>query len=90
MATLGTFDGVLMANLLCRLPKPMAALQQLPQLVSRDGLVAFVSPFSWLEQYTPTDQWLGGFLSADGTPQDSAKQVLIRSACVDPIVLCRL
>lgn len=54
------FDAVLAANLLCRLPRPEAFLNQLPQLVKRGGVVALVSPYSWLDEYTPDrSQWLG-------------------------------
>ena len=35
------------------------------------GLVALFSPYSWLEQFTPWEAWLGGF-EADGQPVKSA------------------
>ena len=44
-----TFDGVIMANLLCRLPDPMACLNALPKLVNNGGVVVIVTPFTWLE-----------------------------------------
>ena len=47
------------ANLLCRLPEPRKLLTVLPQLVSPGGLVVFFSPYSWLQQYTKRDFWLG-------------------------------
>lgn len=46
---LGTFDAVLAANLLCRLPEPMKFLERLPSLVKKGGVVVLVSPYSWLE-----------------------------------------
>lgn len=57
------FDAVLAANLLCRLPSPMAFLSRLGGmrgLVRRGGVVMFASPFSWSEEYTNKSAWLGG------------------------------
>ena len=45
----GTFDGVIMANLLCRLPDPMACLNALPKITNKGGVVVIVTPFTWLE-----------------------------------------
>lgn len=45
----GTFDGVILANLLCRLPDPRACLEALPKIVNAGGVVVIVTPFSWLE-----------------------------------------
>jgi SAM-dependent methyltransferase len=64
MAGLGVPDGgrfsvIHGANLLCRLPEPKAFLRRLPSLLVPGGLVVFVSPYSWLKQYTPKDKWLG-------------------------------
>ena len=67
-AELADFDAVLLANLLCRLPSPKSLLGRLggPRgLVKVGGLVALFSPYSWLEQFTPQEAWLGGF-TADG------------------------
>lgn len=45
----GTFDGVILANLLCRLPDPRACLEALPKIVNPGGIVVIVTPFSWIE-----------------------------------------
>lgn len=58
---LTTYDGVIMSNLLCRLPDPLACLNALPRVVNKGGVVVMVTPFSWLEQFTPRGKWLGGF-----------------------------
>lgn len=57
---LGPFDVVLAANLLCRLPDPDAFLQRLPDLVKPGGQLLLTTPFTWLEEYTPSDRWIGG------------------------------
>ena len=57
------FDAVLMANLLCRLPDPIACLERLQgvnALVKPGGVVVMTTPFSWLEEYTPRAKWLDG------------------------------
>lgn len=45
----GTFDGAIMANLLCRLPDPMACLDAMPKIINKGGVVVIVTPFTWLE-----------------------------------------
>eukprot|EP00584_Thalassiosira_punctigera_P000522 CAMPEP_0172526622 /NCGR_PEP_ID=MMETSP1067-20121228/1484_1 /TAXON_ID=265564 ORGANISM="Thalassiosira punctigera, Strain Tpunct2005C2" /NCGR_SAMPLE_ID=MMETSP1067 /ASSEMBLY_ACC=CAM_ASM_000444 /LENGTH=993 /DNA_ID=CAMNT_0013310161 /DNA_START=78 /DNA_END=3059 /DNA_ORIENTATION=+ len=57
----GTFDGAILANLLCRLPDPMACLNAMPKIINKGGVVVIVTPFTWLEEYTPRSKWLGGF-----------------------------
>jgi len=59
--SLDTYDGVIMSNLLCRLPDPMACLNDLPAIVNKGGVVVMVTPFSWLPEFTPRSRWLGGF-----------------------------
>ena len=58
---LQTYDGVLMSNLLCRLPNPRACLNSLPRLVNPGGVVVLVTPFTWLEEFTDRSEWLGGY-----------------------------
>jgi 5-histidylcysteine sulfoxide synthase/putative 4-mercaptohistidine N1-methyltranferase len=73
-AELVGFDAVLLANLLCRLPSPKALLGRLggPRgLVKPGGLLAIFSPYSWLEQFTPPEAWLGGY-ERDGKPVGGA------------------
>ena len=61
--SLGSFDVVLMANLLCRLPKPYQCLARLGGengIVNVGGHVVLASPFTWLEQFTLKEDWVGG------------------------------
>ncbi len=49
-----------------------AFLASLPDLVVDGGLAIFISPYSWLKQYTPDQsKWLGGHSDAEGKPIDS-------------------
>ncbi len=59
---LGQFDIVLAANLLCRVPNPQAVLKRLPSLLKSGGQLVITSPYTWLEEYTPRERWLGGFM----------------------------
>jgi len=58
---LGTFDVVLMANLIDRLGEPRKCLSQLPRLLNAGGQLIITSPYTWLLEYTPKRNWLGGF-----------------------------
>jgi putative 4-mercaptohistidine N1-methyltranferase len=58
---LGTFDVVLAANLIDRLSNPALFLERLPLLVKPGGQLILTSPYTWLEEFTPRDHWLGGF-----------------------------
>jgi putative 4-mercaptohistidine N1-methyltranferase len=57
---LGSFDLVLMANLIDRLPDPGKCLARLPGLVASGGWLVVTSPYTWLEEYTPREKWLDG------------------------------
>ena len=61
------FDAVLAANLIDRLADPAKFLARLPALVKPGGQLVLTSPYTWLEEFTPRDKWLGGFLR-DGVP----------------------
>lgn len=58
---IGSFDVVLMANLIDRLPRPILLLERLPDLLRPGGQLVLVSPYTWLEEFTPRSEWLGGF-----------------------------
>jgi putative 4-mercaptohistidine N1-methyltranferase len=57
-ADIGTFDFVLMANLIDRLPDPAKCLARMPDLISSGGWLVITSPYTWLDEYTPRDKWL--------------------------------
>lgn len=69
-ADLGPFDLVVLANLICRLPEPRTCLERLPQLVAPQGYVLITSPYTWLEEHTPTGSWVGA------TPEASSHEAL--------------
>lgn len=69
--SLGKFDVVFASNLLCRLPEPAKFLSEIERFVATDGILALVSPYSWLEEYTAKDKWIGATVDAQGAPVDS-------------------
>jgi putative 4-mercaptohistidine N1-methyltranferase len=54
---LGEFDRVHAANLLCRLPQPSLLLERFADLVKPGGELVLATPCTWLEEFTPPEQW---------------------------------
>ena len=57
--TIGVYDIVLAANLLCRLPNPRRLLHRFTTLVAPGGQLVITTPLTWLEAFTPEENWLG-------------------------------
>ncbi|MFT3992143.1 MAG: putative 4-mercaptohistidine N1-methyltransferase [Luteolibacter sp.] len=55
--SIGTFDRVHAANLLCRLPEPLRLLKRLPSLINPGGELVLATPCTWLEEFTPPTNW---------------------------------
>lgn len=70
-----TFDFVLAANLICRLADPRAFLETVHLLVNKGGALALISPYSWLEEFTPRAKWLG---QAHNSSFDDIQEILTR------------
>jgi putative 4-mercaptohistidine N1-methyltranferase len=75
---LGRFDVILMANLIDRLSDPRACLSSLAGLMNPGGQLIITSPYTWLEEYTPKDRWLGGTTRDGKTIRtiDSLREIL--------------
>ena len=61
------YDLVLAGNLIDRLYKPSLFLSTIHERINDLGLLLIASPYTWLEDYTPKSEWLGGYLK-DGEP----------------------
>tara|TARA_R110002096_G_scaffold173997_9_gene349630 strand:- start:3966 stop:4700 length:735 start_codon:yes stop_codon:yes gene_type:complete len=57
---LGNFDLVHAANLLCRLTAPKKFLARLPELVNPGGQLVFTTPCTWMDEFTPRENWPEG------------------------------
>ncbi|KAI6658986.1 hypothetical protein LOD99_14662 [Oopsacas minuta] len=58
--SIGTFDCILAANLICRLQNPLSFLGRVFSLLNPDGILVLTTPFTWSSKFTPQDLWLGG------------------------------
>lgn len=56
------YDLIYCSNLIDRLYYPQKFLDDIPQRVNEEGLLVLLSPYTWLEEYTPKANWLGGYL----------------------------
>jgi len=72
---LGNFDIVFAANLLCRLPVPVRLLERLPGLVKPGGQLVLTTPCTWLDDFTPPNQWIGA-TPAEGTTLEALQRFL--------------
>lgn len=61
------YDLVLAGNLIDRLYKPSLFLKTIHERINDLGLLVIASPYTWLEDYTPKSEWVGGVLK-DGKP----------------------
>ena len=35
-------------------------IEKVPSLLKEGGCLVLISPYSWLEEYTPIEEWIGG------------------------------
>ena len=73
--TLGSFDVLLAANLLCRLPDPEALIARLPGLVKPGGQLLLTTPFTWLEEFTPRERWIGGRVEGPSCEEELTRRL---------------
>lgn len=83
------FDLVLAANLLCRLPDPAAFLEQLHHWVAPGRQLVLISPYSWLEAYTPTSHWLlkEGKSSLESIQEILKPHFILQDCCELPFLM---
>merc|ERR1712113_481263 len=75
LGDIGDVDCITAVNLLCRLPNPQAFLQKAVESIRPGGILVMVSPYSWLEEYTPQEKWLGGKAGPNGEVLSSHEAV---------------
>ena len=55
------YDLVLAANLIDRLYDPKRFLETIHERLNLRGILVIASPYTWLEEFTKKENWLGGF-----------------------------
>ncbi len=72
------YDLILAANLIDRLYSPAKFLAGVHERLNPDGILLIASPYTWLEEHTKREEWIGGF-KKDGesfTTLDGLKELL--------------
>ncbi|MCC6916109.1 5-histidylcysteine sulfoxide synthase [Nitrosomonas sp.] len=72
------YDLILAANLIDRLYEPARFLTAVHERLNKGGLLLLASPYTWLEEHTKREHWVGGF-KRDGenfTTLDGLKEML--------------
>jgi len=54
-------DLIFCGNLLDRLYDPGKFLESIHERIRPGGLLVLASPYTWLEEFTPREHWIGGF-----------------------------
>jgi putative 4-mercaptohistidine N1-methyltranferase len=62
----GPLGCILTANTLCRVPDPARLLEQARELLVPGGILVLVESYTWTEETTPKDKWLGGYKDKEG------------------------
>ncbi len=78
-AHFGGYDLIMATNLIDRLYEPMLFLQDVDQRINDGGYLILTSPYTWLEEYTKKEFWLGGYYDENGvevTTLDGLKKAL--------------
>ncbi|MGO4999197.1 5-histidylcysteine sulfoxide synthase [Oceanisphaera sp. W20_SRM_FM3] len=59
-ARFSDYDLIFCGNLIDRLYDPSLFLNHIHERLTAGGYLVLTSPYTWLEQYTPKEKWLGG------------------------------
>ncbi|SUB14253.1 Uncharacterised protein [Pantoea agglomerans] len=54
------YDLILASNLIDRLRQPARFLRDVTPMLRQGGILVLSSPYTWLEDFTPKENWLGG------------------------------
>ncbi|MBK0062733.1 5-histidylcysteine sulfoxide synthase [Acinetobacter sp. S54] len=55
------YDFIFASNLIDRLYSPSQFLNQIHERLNMGGVLMLASPYTWLEEHTPREEWIGGF-----------------------------
>mmetsp|Transcript_12588 Transcript_12588/g.37370 ORF Transcript_12588/g.37370 Transcript_12588/m.37370 type:complete len:1098 (+) Transcript_12588:95-3388(+) len=65
------YDMICAFNLIDRLPKPRKFLDECTARLRTGGLLAVSSPYTWLETFTPKEEWIGAYKYGDNDAPDT-------------------
>ena len=65
-ANFNGYDLILATNLIDRLYKPKLFLDSVDAMLNEDGVLILTSPYTWQEESTKKEFWLGGYKDAQG------------------------
>lgn len=85
-AELKGYDLICGFNLVDRLAEPKKFLLEAKERLNVGGLLVISSPYTWLEQFTPKENWLGGFKYGDNdgpTSYEGIKELLVSEGFVE-------
>lgn len=74
----GGYDLILAANLIDRLYSPKKFLASVHERLNPGGILLIASPYTWLEEHTKREEWVGGFKrnAESFTTLDGLKELL--------------
>jgi 5-histidylcysteine sulfoxide synthase/putative 4-mercaptohistidine N1-methyltranferase len=72
------YDLIVAVNLIDRLKTPASFLSTIHERLRPGGTLAIASPYTWLEEYTPRANWLGGRAGGDAprSTLDALREIL--------------
>ena len=74
------YDLIMATNLIDRLYEPLLFLEEVHLRLDEGGYLILTSPYTWLEEYTKKEFWLGGYYDEEGNvvnSLDGLKRVLL-------------
>ena len=60
------YDLVMATNLIDRLYEPHLFLKSVHERINKEGYLVLTSPYTWLEEYTDKEFWIGGYIDENG------------------------
>ena len=67
------YDLILAANLIDRLNDPKKFLETVHERLNPGGVLVITSPYTWLEEFTKKENWLGGYSQSGRTLPDAGR-----------------
>lgn len=62
------YDLILATNLIDRLYEPERFLSTVHERLNAEGVLVLTSPYTWLEEHTQKEHWIGGYYDENGEP----------------------